>query len=726
MGITGIRKIVFEDFRNLGVYGSNKSETCETRLDLGVIGTGGLICLIGANNEGKSNVLDGISEWGDGKLTGRDKPDFPGLKAGETWVSVEYLVNEDLLKEVFTISGFREPASKFFKQPWFRTRYKIDDESYQELFSEPVEAIYGENDQGEAIFFKLEKFGGIVLTCAIDSSACIRVFEDGRDIKTGDKRLTGVRVSVGGSGNLSELKELLKQGDVPGVKKQTDQNVALKPYKKKVGLDRVECDDRDFQGTGIAFPKIFAYEEVKVKDEELRINYQGVEQSAFFKMLFKVLDKKPSTITEAYREKLEEGKLNSLRSAEREICDRIKQKIDGPFNAMYELYEKAGTYAFGISLGDGGDVGFDIYKYENKDRNDSPALVSLDSQSEGFQKFFHFFFNFLYKDEIRQGDIVLIDEAENSLSIPAQKKFGSFLRDFGIGRGITFIVSTHSPNMLDMDHLNEVRMVVRNTKEGARGSWIANDFSVLHQPSYGKVDTLKEIFEALGTPKLHLKDKRVIFVEGIMDYNIFGAYQKNYRGDKKQFTQFIFLPIGGVGGNNKEIKEKVEALGNFIEDLDINYPFLLVDGDQAGKNMEEEAKQLNIRTATLTEALGGSRENATLESLFSQEDQEKFSLRSCKSKDREDKTGIAAVVSSALKNTPNLEFTEETKNNLDTLFTFLEKQANQQKQASFREIESIIAKIAKRDPNRAEELKEKLVDLQHLIQDALAPLQPAE
>ncbi len=50
MGIARARKIAFENFRNLGVYGSKKSET---RLDLGVIGTGGLICLIGANNEGK-------------------------------------------------------------------------------------------------------------------------------------------------------------------------------------------------------------------------------------------------------------------------------------------------------------------------------------------------------------------------------------------------------------------------------------------------------------------------------------------------------------------------------------------------------------------------------------------------------------------------------------------------------------------------------------------------
>ncbi|WP_411697248.1 AAA family ATPase [Helicobacter bizzozeronii] len=61
-------------------------------------------------------------------------------------------------------------------------------------------------------------------------------------------------------------------------------------------------------------------------------------------------------------------------------------------------------------------------------------IINLDIQSAGFQKFFHFFFNFLYKGGITKGDIVLIDEPENSLSIPAQREIRSLLRDLAENR----------------------------------------------------------------------------------------------------------------------------------------------------------------------------------------------------------------------------------------------------------------------------------------------------
>ena len=60
------------------------------------------------------------------------------------------------------------------------------------------------------------------------------------------------------------------------------------------------------------------------------------------------------------------------------------------------------------------------------------------------KKFFNLFFNFLYRDDRKNGDIVLIDELENSLSIPAQKEIRKFLKEFGEKNNILFIVSTHS------------------------------------------------------------------------------------------------------------------------------------------------------------------------------------------------------------------------------------------------------------------------------------------
>lgn len=353
------------------------------------------------------------------------------------------------------------------------------------------------------------------------------------------------------------------------------------------------------------------------------------------------------------------------------FLEGLKQNIDSRlepvgkrFSAMYQYAEKADKYSFRLRV-TGDHMVFCIFK------NNEPAI--LDLQSTGFQKFFHLFFNFLHRDDISRGDIVLIDEPENSLSIPVQRELRSFLKDFGRKHGITFIISTHSPFMLSMDHLDEVRMVVKNSK--AKGSWIVNDFSTLDSR---EADTLKNICEHLGISKPNLADERVVFVEGIMDYNIFGACQRIHSGGKSKFT---FLPIGGLGKQegggepfNKERQEKIQKLCDLAKDLGICEPLLLVDADEAGMAVQKGAKEQSakdnpecrVHVITLKDV---SAKNTTLESLFSQEDRDKFGLTDCK------KLNMAAVVSSALKNDPELKekLSPETKKNFGALFGFLEK-----------------------------------------------------
>ena len=90
------RSIVFENFRNLGISDS-KQKNLSNKLQLGSIDRqhiGGLLVLLGGNNDGKSNVLDGLVSLSQLELQDSDKPDYRGHK-GETKLTLEYKITDE-------------------------------------------------------------------------------------------------------------------------------------------------------------------------------------------------------------------------------------------------------------------------------------------------------------------------------------------------------------------------------------------------------------------------------------------------------------------------------------------------------------------------------------------------------------------------------------------------------------------------------------------------------
>ncbi|WP_233705499.1 hypothetical protein [Helicobacter cinaedi] len=76
------RSIIFENFRNLGISDS-KQENLSNKLQLGSIDRehiGGLLDLLGGNNDGKSNGLDGLVGLGEKNLCKDDTPNFIGYE----------------------------------------------------------------------------------------------------------------------------------------------------------------------------------------------------------------------------------------------------------------------------------------------------------------------------------------------------------------------------------------------------------------------------------------------------------------------------------------------------------------------------------------------------------------------------------------------------------------------------------------------------------------------
>jgi len=331
-----------------------------------------------------------------------------------------------------------------------------------------------------------------------------------------------------------------------------------------------------------AVPNIVFYKEHEIKNENLKATPDQLSENEFFIALFNAIEFDISKLQKAY-ERSKDKDASFYNTAEKEINKILKNTINRRFNELYYAKSDSDVYNFEIKP-ETQSISFCIEK-----NNES---ISLSEQSVGFKKFFNLFFNFLYQDKVGYGDIVLIDEVENHLSIPAQKDIRQFLKEFGQKHGITFIVSTHSNHILDIRHLDEIRIV----KSSGKGSTIVNDFSII--PDH-EADTLAEIKRSLGTGYLSLVgyNDKLIFVEGITDYNYLTAMNFLYEKERNSEEKLLFLPISGLGKVDNKTKNSrntvttptQEKIANELKTLartaKDDRVLLLVDGDKAGEAM---------------------------------------------------------------------------------------------------------------------------------------------
>ncbi|WP_454991922.1 ATP-dependent nuclease, partial [Campylobacter rectus] len=274
--------------------------------------------------------------------------------------------------------------------------------------------------------------------------------------------------------------------------------------------------------------------------------------------------------------------------------------------------------------------------------------------------------------KVDSGDIVLIDEIENHLSIPAQKDIRKFLKEFGQKNGITFIVSTHSNHILDIRHLDEIRIV----KSSSKGSTIVNDFSII--PDH-EADTLAQIKRGLGVEYLSLVgyDDKLIFVEGITDYNYLTAINFLYEKERSSEERLLFLPISGLGKMNgmeqrqskiniviakdqKNIANELKTLARTAKD---GKALLLVDGDKAGQAMAKLNNDKFIAILNNEQFKEKYPNFKEIEDFFSADLRTKFEM---------DKK--SSEISSKFKNEVEqgkIEIDKETKENFFKLFDYL-------------------------------------------------------
>lgn len=353
-------------------------------------------------------------------------------------------------------------------------------------------------------------------------------------------------------------------------------------------------------------PNIVLYKEEHIKDEDLITTPEKIKDSKFFNSLFNAIGKGISTITTAYeKDKKTRGHKDQYQDT---INKKLEEIVNKKFNELY--FQDLGTQKYNFSIKLEKD---EIYLSIEKNGN----IITLSQQSVGFKWFFNFFFNFLYTNELKAGDIVLMDEPEIHLSIPGRRDLRKFIKKFAKDNGITFIATTHNPDFADIDYLDELR-IIKNNKDGI-GVKIQSNFSALADD---EVDTLDSIINSFGILRIDLtREYKIIFVEGITDYNYLTAFKLLYNQNKKEEEKLniAFIPINGLGKDNDEMRNKLIKLIKFKDAI------LLTDGDTRGntfKNLcSEEKLKDKLIVIQLTE-IENSFKN--IENLFAQSDKEKF------------------------------------------------------------------------------------------------------
>ncbi|WP_202146001.1 AAA family ATPase [Helicobacter pylori] len=363
-------------------------------------------------------------------------------------------------------------------------------------------------------------------------------------------------------------------------------------------------------------------------------------------------------------------KTNLLEELEKEL-KKMGEKINKKFNENYCINPDDGhRYVFEFCLKEQHFLHIKI-KRDNE-------YLELAKQSTGFQWFFNLFFNFLYKYHhnyegvpANYGErIVAMDEPATHLSVPARKEFRKFLKEYAHKHNVTFVLATHDPFLVDTDHLDEIRIVEKETE----GSAIKNNFNYsLKNDASKDSDALYQIKRSLGVSQnvFHNPQKhRIIFVEGTTDYCYLSAFKLyfNEREFKNNPIPFTFLPISGLKKNQTDMQKTIQKL----RELD-NNPIILIDDDIKKDNPDldpQNAKSEQFKKAneempdpiTILQLSSCDENFKQIEDLFTKKDRQKYLLNNKK------RNLAMAFKARLLYSGKDDVVTEETKENFKKLF----------------------------------------------------------
>ena len=194
--------------------------------------------------------------------------------------------------------------------------------------------------------------------------------------------------------------------------------------------------------------------------------------------------------------------------------------------------------------------------------------IELESRSKGFQWFFSFFLVFLVEsDEGHEDAILLLDEPGLHLHPTAQQGLISFFEN--LAKDNPLIYTTHSPFMIDGEHLHRVRPVTEDDTGHSRisvDSWPEDTETIFPLQAAAGYAMVRGLF----------KNKKNVLVEGLTDYlYLHGLNLCCHALRRKGLPEDIYItPCGGT--------KMVGHIASLFLGQQVR-PVVLLDGDDAGR-----------------------------------------------------------------------------------------------------------------------------------------------
>jgi len=150
------------------------------------------------------------------------------------------------------------------------------------------------------------------------------------------------------------------------------------------------------------------------------------------------------------------------------------------------------------------------------------VLLPLRQRSKGLVWFLSLWLELKSRNKKHKNLVLLLDEPDQHLHVRAQEDILKLMKKLS-GEGSQILCATHSPYLLETDHLTRIKLVINDDKLGTT----AEDITTAKIDSSNKVDALKPIADAIG---LHASDfspltKKNVLLEGVSDFNYYLAMQ---------------------------------------------------------------------------------------------------------------------------------------------------------------------------------------------------------
>lgn len=194
--------------------------------------------------------------------------------------------------------------------------------------------------------------------------------------------------------------------------------------------------------------------------------------------------------------------------------------------------------------------------------------IELEARSKGFQWFFSFYLVFLVEsDEGHKDAILLLDEPGMNLHPTAQQELLGFFER--LAERNQLIYTTHSPFLVDGEHIHRVRPVTEDSTGHSRISadtWPKDRETIFPLQAAAGYAMLRGLFQ----------HKKNVLVEGMSDYYYLHALNQQCR-TKSLATLPEDIYITPCGGTKLVSHLAALFLGQEVR------PLILLDGDEAGR-----------------------------------------------------------------------------------------------------------------------------------------------